>query len=252
MIVSAFVVWGASVSARAQSYSETVLYNFCTSGNCSDGDAPDAPLVQGADGNFYSITPLSYRSDGGTFFRITPSGSLTTLYNFCPFDFESPSSCADGTIPNMITQGGDGNFYGTTIEGGATGYGTVFEISTAGVITTLHSFTGLDGLSPTSVVQGTDGNFYGTTHNGGPVTPPNCPSGCGTIFKVTSSGIFTTLYYFCQQTACLDGSFPGQSLVQGTDGDFYGSSFGGGPNNAGTIFKITPSGSLKTLNNSFR
>ncbi|MGB9235601.1 MAG: choice-of-anchor tandem repeat GloVer-containing protein, partial [Terriglobales bacterium] len=153
-------------------------------------------------------------------------------------------------------QASNGNFYGTTRtppggEGGAYGYGTVFEITPAGKLTTLHSFDGTDGAYPyAGLVQASDGNLYGTTVNGGANNV--CNSGCGTVFKITLAGAFTTLYSFCSQPNCTDGAGP-FGLVQGTDGDLYGATSGAGnisdcnSQGCGTIFKITTGGKLTTL-----
>ena len=94
------------------------------------------------------------------------------------------------------------------------------------------------------MVQATDGNFYGTTSSGGVA---NCPDGCGTIFKITPSGTLTTLYSFCSIGRCADGTYPTAAPVQATDGNFYGTTYGGGANLSGTVFKITPNGALTTL-----
>ena len=115
--------------------------------------------------------------------------------------------------------------------------GTVFKITTAGVVTTLHTFTGSDGRNPLGpLIRATDGNFYGTTQLGG-------TSNNGTVFKITTGGTFTTLYNF----AGSDGSTPTAGLVQATDGNFYGATQTGGTNNLGTVFKITSGGTLTTL-----
>jgi uncharacterized repeat protein (TIGR03803 family) len=140
--------------------------------------------------------------------------------------------------------------YGTA-GGGANGTGTVFKITPSGTLTTLHSFNGTDGNGAAALVQATDGNFYGTAD--GPM-----PDGrdAGTIFKMTPTGRLTTLYSFCSQSGCTDGRNPGV-LVQATDGNFYGVTSGGGAKSCnifggvdygcGTVFKITPSGTLTTL-----
>src|SRR5208282_489012 len=245
----------------------TTLYNFCSQSNCTDGSLPAFNrLVQGANGDFYGTTQNGgannngaciYGGSGiqgcGTVFSITPSGTLTTLYNFC-----SQSNCTDGNYPQAgLVLGTDGNFYGTTLEGGvsyycggqpeSTGCGTVFRITPSGTLTTLHSFDGTDGRQPGALVQGTDGNLYGTTINGG-ANGPNT----GTVFRITPGGTLTTLYNFCSQSGCADGSNPdwGAALVQGTDGNFYGTTEDRGGQQTyenGTIFKITPSGTLTTL-----
>ena len=218
----------------------TTLYSFCSQAECTDGGGPSAGLVQGTDGNFYGTTTI-----GDTLFQITPGGVLTTLYRFC-----SLAKCADGAYPvGALIQGTDGNFYGTTEEGGAnftacggTGCGTVFKITPAGVLTTLYSFCSqancTDGANPIAgLVQAANGNFYGTTRLGG--SGGSCPSssgGCGTVFEITPSGGFSTLYSFCSQTGCADGSSPRSPLIQGANGNLYGTTSLGGPNNDGTIF----------------
>jgi uncharacterized repeat protein (TIGR03803 family) len=197
-------------------------------------------LVQGLDGNFYGTTLYGGVHHNGTVFRITPAGTLTTLYSFC-----SKTGCADGYQPFAgLVLATNGNFYGTTAYGGTHGYGTVFRITPAGTLTTLHSFASTDGAYlDAGLVQGTDGNFYGTTHSGG-------AKGLGTVFKITPAGTLTTLHSFCLNwpSTCTDGFYPWAGLIQGTDGNFYGTALGGGANgNYGTIFKITPAGMLTTL-----
>ena len=195
-----------------------------------------AGLVQGRDGNFYGTTPRSYTD--GTVFKITPSGTLTTLHTFGGTDGNNPQA--------GLILGSDGNFYGTTYSGGTSNYcgygcGTVFKITPSGSLTSLHSFSGTDGYNvQAGLVEGTDGNFYGTTFNGG-------PQNTGVVYKITPSGTLTVLYAFCSQTGCSDGGYPRASLVQGTDGNFYGTTSAGGANGQGTVFAITPGGSLTTL-----
>jgi len=140
----------------------------------------------------------------------------------------------NGAYPNQLVQGSDGDFYGTAYTRGANNYGTVFKISTNGVVTSLYSFTGgNDGANPESgLVQGSDGNFYGTTFGGG-------TNGNGTVFKIGSNGALTSLYSF---TGGNDGGKPLAGLVQGNDGDFYGTTLWGGTNGWGTVFKITSNG----------
>jgi uncharacterized repeat protein (TIGR03803 family) len=139
--------------------------------------------------------------------------------------------------PRGLVQASDGSFYGTTSNGGTSGYGTVFKITPAGALTTLYSFVGSDGSYPyAGLVQGSDGNFYGTTAYGG-------TSSYGTIFKITPAGALTTLHSFTYS----DGAYPYATLVQGTDGNFYGTTYYGGTSGYGTVFKITPAGALTTL-----
>jgi uncharacterized repeat protein (TIGR03803 family) len=222
----------------------TTLYSFCSQSGCPDGEFPYAGLVQATDGDFYGTTQFGGANGQGTVFRITPSGTLTTLYSFC-----SQSGCTDGYRPWAgLVQATDGNFYGTTYAGGANGQGTVFKITPEGALTTLYSFCSqsdcTDGISPQAgLVQATDGNFYGTINPGGRL-------GVGMVFKITPSGTLTTLHSFCSQLDCTDGEFPYAGLVQATDGNFYGTTGGGGANGYngyGTVFKITPDGTLTTL-----
>jgi len=231
----------------------TVIYNFCSLRNCIDGYWPGAALALGEDGNFYGTTP--YGGVGGEYctttgcgsvFKLTPTGTLTTLYSFC-----IQTRCADGANPGAgLVQGANGAFYGTTTRGDPfTNVGTVFEITSTGEFTVRHDLASSDGYDPESALtQGRDGNFYGTALEGG--GPTFCPSGsCGTIFKMSPSGTFSVLYDFCLQgTPCQDGSNPVGGLVQGSDGNFYGTTLLGNTSNySGTIFKITPSGILTTL-----
>ena len=210
----------------------TTLYSFGVNG---DGAYPDAGLVQGTDGNFYGTTSYSGDGNSGTVFKITPAGVLTTL-----FSFMSITSYGDGAHPYAeLVQGNDGSFYGTTDSGGANYHGTIFKITPAGALTTLYPFPGSDGSDPyAALVQGTDGDFYGTTRYGGAGG-----LGSGTIFKITPAGVLTTLYSF----AWSDGGYPYAALVQGTDGNFYGTTYEGGTTGYGTVFKITPAGALTTL-----
>jgi uncharacterized repeat protein (TIGR03803 family) len=133
-------------------------------------------------------------------------------------------------------QASDGNFYGTTIGGGANHDGTAFKVTSTGTLTTLYSFCSrtncADGSSPyAGLVQGSDGNFYGTTASGG-------ASSSGTAFRITSTGTLTTVHSFCSQAACADGSSPYAGLVLATDGNFYGTTFIGGVKGEGTVFRL--------------
>jgi uncharacterized repeat protein (TIGR03803 family) len=221
----------------------TTLYDFCPLALCPDGQSPSGVLVQGTDGNFYGTTFYGGANGRGTVFKITPQGSLTTLYSFCP-----QTNCADGQSPQAgLVQGTDGNLYGTTSYGGSNFGGTVFKITPQGTLTTLYSFCAqsncTDGQTPyAGMIQGADGNFYGTTLYGGKVG-----SVYGTVFKVTPQGALTTLYSFCSQTDCADGYSPYAGLSQGTDGNFYGTTKTGGAHFQGTVFKLTPQGTLTAL-----
>jgi uncharacterized repeat protein (TIGR03803 family) len=224
----------------------TTLYTFCSQTQCSDGDSPYGGVIQATDGNFYGTTAGGGSDNDGTIFRITAGGTLTTLYNFNSHGFP-------GTA---LVQGTDGNFYGATSDGGANSDGTIFKVSPKGKLTTLHTFDFKDGKFPyDALIQAADGNFYGTTYTGGANDPQSCEGiGCGTVFRITPSGKLTTIYNFCAQTNCADGQWPSGSLVQATDGNFYGTTEAGGAHGTncpfgicGTVFKITPKGKLTTL-----
>ena len=211
----------------------TSLYSFGRS--LTDGQSPDFGLVQASDGNFYSTTGLGGSNNEGTVFRISPSGTETTLYQFgsTPIDGQTPSS--------GLVQGSDGNFYGTTYYGGITNWGTVFRTSPSGSYTSLYSFgsTPSDGENPVGgVIQGSDGNFYGTTYHGG-------TNGDGSVFRISPSGYYTNLYSFVGSPG--DGANPNAGVVQGSDGDFYGTTLYGGAANHGTVFRINPSGVYTSL-----
>jgi uncharacterized repeat protein (TIGR03803 family) len=236
----------------------TTLYSFCLQTNCADGKGPVGGLIQGTDGNFYGTTRAGGAANNtgfdGTIFRITPSRQFTTLYSFC-----SQANCADGDSPQAsLVRASNGNFYGTTGQGGVSSYcgdqsigcGTIFEITPAGKFTALYTFCSqpgcADGDYPYSgLVQASNGNLYGTTYQGG------ANGNYGTVFEITTSGKLTTLYSFCAQAGCADGESPSSGLVQGTNGNFYGTTLEGGANcfnvYCGTAFEITPAGKLTTL-----
>lgn len=236
----------------------TTIYSFCSQADCSDGTWPTAALVQGQDGDLYGVTTGGGDPAGGwgAVFKITTDGSLTTLHRFL---------LTDGAIPRgSLVQSADGNFYGTTyqggnntscFDGGLRGCGTIFKITSDGDYTTLYNFCSLancaDGANPVAgLLLGNDGNFYGTTYVGGNST--GCTGGCGTAFRFMPDGELTTLHSFCSRPNCADGTFVNAGLVQGTDGNLYGTTVEGGSGTVfplGTIFKITTSGRLTTLYN---
>lgn len=340
------VISGAflSLAAIAQAQTFTTLATF----NLGNGADPELmALVQGTNGAFYGTTQQggSGGSAGmGTVFAITPAGVLTTLHTFTGPDGASPFGglvlAADGTLYGMTTFGGAN----TCVTGSLPGCGTIFQITEAGAFTTLHNFAGTDGSQPyDTLIQTSSGSFFGTTYAGGPsdnygtifeFTPPETvktlysflranaqpisgliqtsngifygatgggtasgslnpngqifsfnqgvytnlyafgkypngkgPSGLiqasdgnfygttyygggrrsGTVFKITPAGVLTTLYQFCSQSGCTDGSNPIAGLIQATDGNLYGTTSTGGAHPSGTIFRITLTGTLTTL-----
>jgi uncharacterized repeat protein (TIGR03803 family) len=223
--------WAATaIALPAQTF--TTLVNF-------DGTNGVGPyfesLVQGIDGNLYGTTAYGGANGDGTVFKVSETGTLTTLHSFAGYP-------TDGQTPyGGLVQATNGNFYGTTTAGGTSGFGTVFEITPAGVVTTLHSFDYSDGDFPIgALIQATNGSLYGTTYGGG-------TGGNGTVFKITLGGALTTLYNFCPQAPCTDGQVPYAGLVQATNGSFYGTTSDGGANDDGTVFRITPAGELTIL-----
>jgi uncharacterized repeat protein (TIGR03803 family) len=214
----------------------TTLVSF----NGTNGASPNG-LTLGNDGNFYGTTAHGGSFNYGTVFKVTTNGTLTTLFSsFCWCNGNGWEPLAG------VTLGNDGNFYGTTYEGGNEGdnsYGTVFKVTTNGTLTTLVSFNlyNVCGYWPLAgLTLGNDGNFYGTTYCG-------CSSGGGgTVFKVTTSGALTTLVSFNDT----NGSGPCATLTLGSDGNFYGSTCYGGYGGGfgyGTVFKVTTNGTLTTL-----
>src|SRR5580658_4789683 len=183
----------------------TTLYTFGSS--ASLGMSPQAPLSAPLDGVFYGATYYGGTSNSGTLFKITTNGLITTLYSF--------SGGNDGGNPfGGLVLASDHNFYGTTVYGGTNGFGTCFKLAGDGTFTPLYSFTGnADGGNPyAGLTQGKDGNLYGTTYNGG--------QGYGTVFRITIQGAITPFYSFTGNTS--DGANPSGKLVQGSDGNFYG------------------------------
>jgi uncharacterized repeat protein (TIGR03803 family) len=205
------------------------LYSFT---NGIDGANPYAGLTQGANGAFYGTTVNGGTNNNGGVFEITSTGALTSLYSF--------TNGVDGSQPRAaLALASDGSFYGTTYLGGSNGQGVVFHLTSAGALTPLHSFKGgSEGANPLGqLLQWTNGVLYGTTYTGG-------GSNFGTVFKMTTGGSLSNLYAF---TNGIDGAYPGAGLAPGSDGNFYGTTYGGGPYGYGGIFKITPQGALTSL-----
>lgn len=198
----------------AQTYSD--LFDF----DGTHGSSPSDPqtLAQGQDGNFYGTAP-SGGNNAGVVYRVTPTGSLTVIHNFNN----------DGFRPDAgLSLGLDGNFYGSTVLGGANNVGEIYQVTPSGAVSVLYSFAnGKDGEFPFATpVLGRDGNFYGVTQS-------------STAYKITPTGTFTLL-----------GTLPDRSfapLCLGTDGNFYGTTQHGGKFNQGTVFKMTPSGTVTVV-----
>jgi kumamolisin len=210
----------------------TIVHSFGDGSVPNEGLNPSA-LVQGSDGNFYGTAQSGGAFDKGTIFRMTPQGVVTTLH-----DFGSGNVSDDGANPNApLIQASDGNFYGTTSTGGSADEGVVFQMIPTGAVTTFHSFSdgsvANDGEGPNAaLIQASNGNFYGTTPAGGSASQ-------GTIFQMTPGGAVTILHNFYDGTVTNDGVGPQAGVVQGTDGNFYGTTEEGGSASDGTAFKLT-------------
>jgi uncharacterized repeat protein (TIGR03803 family) len=188
---------------------ETILLSFQGGIDGINGVAPTTSLIQGSDGALYGTSTVA-RGTEGTVFKITLAGAFAALNELF----------GNGCNANTLLQGSDGDFYGTTSASDCKSEGTVFKMTTAGQLSTLHSFSGSDGAYPGgALVQGADGNYYGTTILGG--------AGAGTFFRVSPSGIFTSLYSFTW------ANYEPFILIAGPNGSFYGAS-------SSSVFQLTP------------
>jgi uncharacterized repeat protein (TIGR03803 family) len=227
----------------------TILYTFCTTSSCTDGDEPTG-IIQASDGNFYGTTTLGGEFESGTIFKISPAGKFTLLHTFC-----SLANCADGGIPVYPPiQGNDGNLYGAANAGGTAegGGGVVYVITLEGSLKVLKNFcypfsdTCDSGAYPSRLVQDAHGNLFGTTATGGSYNT-------GTVFEITAADRFIALHRF-NYSGGVDAS---SGLILANDGnlcgvalnnDNFASAFSdyeaGG---YGIIFEITPAGAFTTL-----
>jgi uncharacterized repeat protein (TIGR03803 family) len=254
----------------------SVLHELDGSGG---GAYPSSALVQSSDGSFYGTTSGGGSANSGTLFKLDPTGNFSILYSF---DYTSESGTnpfrliqgADGLFYGFTTisgdsdgiaifkfdastrhfsvlhsfdvisdaemfQGSDGSFYGTTSSGGSNGTGMVFKLDPSGSFSVIHSFDEIYGVNPYSgLIQSKDGNFYGTTNSGGIYSN-------GTIFKLDLAGNLSFIHSF--DGSSNDGGWPYAGLIQGSDGSFYGTTFQGGSNASGTVFKLDPDGNFSVL-----
>jgi uncharacterized repeat protein (TIGR03803 family) len=255
-------------------FSNLVLFQL------TNGGAPRAGVILGPRGNLYgttasyAISNVFFTNGMGSVFSATTNGSFasgfTVLHRFGSVT-NSQHQPLDGASPRApLVNGPSNTLYGTTYFGGSNGYvhatpgyGAVFKVTTNGTFTELHSFDGSDGANPTGLVLGLDTNLYGVTSYGGSnstAVDTNGDAGFGSIYKMTANGQLTTLYSFGASIGpsgnALDGSQP-TTLIQGRDGNFYGTTAFGGSNNAvvdgegdmgcGTVFKVDTNGNLTSL-----
>jgi uncharacterized repeat protein (TIGR03803 family) len=218
----------------------TILKTY-VGGNPTEGILPQG-VIEASDGNLYGAVGQGGSTTAfGSIFKITPAGVYSTLHSFTGED--------GGIAESGVIQATDGNLYGTRTTGGdrtkclgafGRGCGVVYRIATSGQYTKLHEFSGgLNGEEPYGpLMQASDGNFYGTTYSGGLFR--QCPGvgilglGCGTVFRITPSGQFTTIHRFTGR----DGANPDGALVEGTDGWLYGTTDRGGQFGRGVIYRI--------------
>ncbi len=224
---------------------QEVIYTFCSASNCADGAYPNS-LIQTSNGDFYGTTDQGGDYHNGTVFHLDSSNTLTVLHSFC-----ADNNCTDGFVPTTLLEGADGNFYGTTYGGGDADHGIVFQLTPSGTFAVLHSFCSggtncPDGADPYgALVQSDNGNIYGITPYGG---NSNSSAMSGTVFYIDTTGAFHTLINFgCVSDApCINGTEPNGSLVQGSDGNFYGTTSLGGSAGAGTVYQLPLNGSSAT------
>jgi len=208
---------------------EIVLHHF----KSADGSYPDASLLRDASGNLYGATLEGGASNVGTVFMLGRNREETVLHSFTGADGRFPYSYGG------LIRDANGNFYGTSLAGGASDQGVVFKLNAAGREIILHTFTGgTDGGYPyAGLVMDEKGNLYGTTYMGG-------ASGQGTIFRVTQGGKETVLYSF---TGAADGGNPAARLLRDKKGNFFGTTYYGGASNSGVVFKLDKNHNLTVL-----
>lgn len=205
----------------------------------SDGAGPVSGLTAGLGGEFFGTTSEGGSGGYGTVFRVTEAGVFATMLSFT-----GTGGAVRGAVPQQLVRHSDGNFYGTTAAGGAGGYGTVFRLTSGGVLTTLVEFTGAGGAAKGSGPVGAmvfNGNtLYGVTREGG-------SGGLGTVFSVTTGGVFGLLAEFSGTGGARPGANPAGGLLLNSDGNLYGTTEFGGANDFGTAWRLTTAGAFTSL-----
>ena len=207
------------------------------------GTSAYAGMIQASDGHLYGTTYLGGEKGLGVVFRLTLAGEYTVLHSL-------GQTKVDAALPyGGLVQAGDGNLYGTTLRGGVKDKGTLFRIApSGGEYQVLFSFDGKSGENPEgTLIVGADGNLYGTTLQGG--------DGRGTVFRATTAGAVTPLYSFPSLSSFntnglainATGANPRAGLLLAADGNYYGTTYQGGPNGYGTLYKMTPAGAVTVV-----
>ena len=228
------LVLSTKVELSGQTFTTLASFDQTNGGGpfCGGGSS----LTQGTDGELYGTTQEGGAYSLGTVFKVSLQGAITALHSFHGSDGSTP--CAGLLLAN------DGNFYGVTSAGGLNGYGTVFKITRQGVLATLHSFDNTDGATPVAtLIQSTSGVLYGTTQYGGASNSGCSSSGCGTVFAISTAGVFERLHSFGPN----DGT-PAFPLIQSASGSLYGTTQQD-TNSSGLVFQITPTGEFTTVVN---
>jgi uncharacterized repeat protein (TIGR03803 family) len=225
----------------------TSIYAFCAQKNCPDGSYPYSSPILGSDGNLYGVvryggSDTRYEQGWGTIYKMTLSGRITILHTFC-----QSYPCLDGATPRGIVQGGDGNFYGTTLVGGASKVGVVFVITPGGKYKVLHNFCSQgascpDGGYPVDPpILGRNGNLYGATTQGGTM------GGGGVLYELSPTGAYRVIYDFCSSSKCSAFSAAPSTITQDASGNFFGTTFYGGADSSGTVFELSATNQYNTL-----
>ena len=198
-----------------------IIHSF----NGADGSNAIGGMTLGTDGNLYGNTWSGGSFGNGITFKITPAGTETALHNF--------ANSGDGANPANVLVRGTTVFYGTTNDASAE---TVYQVTSGGVLKTLHTFSNADGQAGGQLLLGSDGNIYGGMNQGGAI-------GFGTAFKMTPKGVITVLHNFNNT----DGNLAAPGMVEITPGKFYGTTELGGTSGDGVVYSLTSSGTFSVL-----
>jgi uncharacterized repeat protein (TIGR03803 family) len=224
------LLYGASTKGG---YLAGAVYRAATNGKPSllhgfkgpEGTQPTCELLQAKDGNFYGTTYSAGPIGFGTIFKLTPTGGFSVIH-----EFKGPAA-ADGSNPiGGLTQTSDGSLFGTTATGGKYNLGSIYKFDPTGNYSVVYSLTVTDGGKPFgNLLLASDGNLYGTTYTAG-------AKGYGTIFKLTMSGQLTVVHSFPEMRG--DGGSPASGVIQGLDGKLYGTTYIGGSQNKGIVYRL--------------